>query len=248
MFRLHSISRIARVASCAALCLIVVSGAAEAQRRGGGSRGGGMRGGGMRSGGGARARTSVSPSIGRSSAARPSRPSTPSVSRPSAPSVSRPSQLPSAPGRTGTAGGEIAGRGNVGVGNRGGNITGGGNRGGNITGGGNRGNISGGNRNNISGGGNVNIDRDGITNINNDVDWGWHSGYGYGWGYGAAAAAGAVVGAAVTSAVIGSTVYALPPSCVSSLYSGLTYYNCNDVWYQAQFVGDEVTYIVVEKP
>jgi YHS domain-containing protein len=156
--------------------------------------------------------------------------------------ASRPSQLPSTSGgRTGTAAGSIAGRGNVGTGNRGGNVTGGGNRG-NISGGNRGNNINTGDRNNI------NIDRDGIGNINADVDWGWHPGYGYGWGYGAAAAAGAVVGAAVTSAAIGSAVYALPPSCVSSLYGGLTYYNCNDVWYQAQFQGDNVTYIVVEKP
>lgn len=195
------------------------------------------------------ARTSVNPGLSRPSmGARPSmgggRPIQPSVASPSRGSIgggniagaNRPTQLPSNAGRTSISGGEVVsgGRGNnLGTGNR--NNVGTGNR--NTVGNGNRNNINTGNRNNI------NIDRDGIRNINTDVDRGWYPGYGYGYGYGAAAAAGAIVGAA-----IGSTIYALPPSCVSSVYTGYTYYHCGDVWYQAQYQGDDVVYVVVEQP
>jgi hypothetical protein len=114
-----------------------------------------------------------------------------------------------------------------------------------VGGGANRpGNIGSGNRNNIAGGDRniANIDRGNIGNINIDADNGWWPGYGYGYG------AAAVAGAAIATAAIGSAVYTLPPSCISSPYSGYTYYDCAGVWYQPQFEGESVTYIVVEDP
>ena len=35
---------------------------------------------------------------------------------------------------------------------------------------------------------------------------------------------------------------------VITLVSWVTYYNCGDVWYQPQFVGEDVTYVVVGPP
>ena len=235
MLGLQSISRLARVASCAALCLVVVSGAADAQRRGGGARGG-MRAGGGRPSGGMRpsggTRTSVNPNIGRSAGG------------------ARPTTLPSTPGRTGTAAGQLPSR----PGGGGGGIQAGGgaaNRpgagGGGIQGGGqnrpsqlpSRPGAGGGGIQGSGNRGDINIDRDNIANINHGGDWdNWHPGW----------AAGAVVGAAVAAAAIGSMVYALPPGCGSAYYTGYTYYDCGGVWYQPQYEGDDVVYVVVENP
>jgi hypothetical protein len=62
--------------------------------------------------------------------------------------------------------------------------------------------------------------------------------------------AGLAIGAAaaVTAAVIGSTVYALPYGCSTAYYAPYTYNHCGDTWYQPQFEGTETTYIVVEPP
>ena len=57
---------------------------------------------------------------------------------------------------------------------------------------------------------------------------------------------GAAVG--VTAAAVGSMIYSLPPSCVSSPYSGSTYYNCGGTYYQPQYSGTQVTYQVVNYP
>ena len=50
--------------------------------------------------------------------------------------------------------------------------------------------------------------------------------------------------AAVTAAVVGSMIYTLPPSCVTWSY----YYRCGEVWYQPQYEGTAVTYVVVNAP
>jgi hypothetical protein len=67
-------------------------------------------------------------------------------------------------------------------------------------------------------------------------------------GVGGAVAAGVVVGA--TAAVVGSAIAAsaLPPSCSLVLVNGLTYQNCGGAWYQPQYSGPQVTYIVVNPP
>jgi hypothetical protein len=51
--------------------------------------------------------------------------------------------------------------------------------------------------------------------------------------------------AAVTSAAIGSMIYSLPPAC--SPYQG-SYYYCGGVYYQPQYQGDKVVYVVVQQP
>jgi hypothetical protein len=80
------------------------------------------------------------------------------------------------------------------------------------------------------------------NDIDVNVDHGW-DGYhpvARGVAYGTAAA--------VTAAAIGSVAYSLPPSCSTYPYYGYSYYRCGDVWYQPQYSGDQVTYVVVEQP
>ncbi len=84
------------------------------------------------------------------------------------------------------------------------------------------------------------------NNVNIDVDNGWdHNGWDYhpvarGVAFGTAAA--------VTSAVVGSMIYSLPPSCTNRVYGGVTYSYCNGAWYQPQYSGSQVTYVVVNQP
>ena len=80
---------------------------------------------------------------------------------------------------------------------------------------------------------NVNVNR----NVNVDVD---RRDY-----YHPVATAAAV---ATTAAVIGSMVYSIPPSCTSVVANGVTYQQCGSSWYQPQYVGSQVTYVVVNPP
>ena len=83
----------------------------------------------------------------------------------------------------------------------------------------------------------IDIDRD----IDSDVDNGW------GWDddrHPVAAGVAFGTAAAVTSAVVGSMIYSLPPGC--SPYN--VYYACNGVYYQPQYQGDTVVYVVVDDP
>jgi hypothetical protein len=83
---------------------------------------------------------------------------------------------------------------------------------------------------------NVNVTR----NVNVDVDH--RAGYGYG---GALAVAGA---AAVTAAAIGTVAYSIPPSCTTVVSAGVTYQQCGNTWYQPQYAGTSVTYVVTNPP
>ena len=88
---------------------------------------------------------------------------------------------------------------------------------------------------------NTNINRD--VDVNVDVDDHWDHDYhpvARGVAFGAAAA--------VTAAAINSVVYSLPPACVVSPYSGLTYYHCGSAWYEPRYEGTTVTYVVVNAP
>jgi len=64
-------------------------------------------------------------------------------------------------------------------------------------------------------------------------------------GMGGAVAAGVVAGAVVGSAIAAS---ALPPACSAVVVNGVTYQNCGGAWYQPQYSGSQVTYIVVNPP
>ncbi len=203
--------------------------AAMAQRRGGGGRGGG-RGGGFRGGGGGGFRGGGGGGFGGMRAA-----ARPSVSRPAG----------------GFGGGGFGGginRGNIAsrpsAPNRG-NIANNPNRGNIVANNPNRGNNIG-NRNNVINNRPINA-ADIDVNGGNAGDWDDHwDGCCYNpWG---AAAAGALVGGAITAAAIGSTVYALPADCVTTVVNGIAYNHCGDTWYQPQFEGTTTSYVVVSPP
>lgn len=63
-----------------------------------------------------------------------------------------------------------------------------------------------------------------------------------------AAAAAVTAGVAVTNAVIGSIVRTVPPQCVPVSVNGVTYQQCGSTWYQPQYVGTTVQYVVVVPP
>ena len=51
-----------------------------------------------------------------------------------------------------------------------------------------------------------------------------------------------------TAVVVGTTVAALPPSCNSVMVGGVLYQQCGPNWYQPQYVGPTVKYVVVTPP
>ena len=105
------------------------------------------------------------------------------------------------------------------------------------------------NRTNIN---NANVNRSNINNVNVNNGYGgnYHLDYDVdnGWRHPIAAGAAFGAAAAVTSAAIGSVVYSLPPSCTVSVVNGISYQNCGGVWYEPQFAGTSVEYIVVSAP
>jgi hypothetical protein len=84
---------------------------------------------------------------------------------------------------------------------------------------------------------NVNVNRS--VNVDVDHDHDYHP-------FAAAAVAGAA--AAVTSAVIGSIVNTKPPNAVPVVVGGVTYLQVGSTWYQPQYAGTQVTYVVVQPP
>ena len=88
---------------------------------------------------------------------------------------------------------------------------------------------------------NVNVDRDVDVNVegHGGCCGGWDNDY-----HPVAAAAAISAGVAVTSAVIGSLVPSVPPSCVPVNYGGMVYQQCGSTWYQPQ--GSQ--YVVVNAP
>lgn len=84
---------------------------------------------------------------------------------------------------------------------------------------------------------NVNVDR----HVDIDVDNDHHH-----HPIATAAAVGATV--AVTSAVVGSMVRTLPPSCSAVVVNGMTYQQCGGAWYQPQYAGSSVQYVVINPP
>src|SRR5215467_1339955 len=90
---------------------------------------------------------------------------------------------------------------------------------------------------------NVNVNRD--VNVNVDNHWDDHNDH---WDHPVAAAAAVGTAAAVTAAAIGSIAYSVPPSCVPVDVNGVTYQQCGSTWYQPQYAGSSVQYIVVTAP
>jgi hypothetical protein len=80
---------------------------------------------------------------------------------------------------------------------------------------------------------NVNVNSNRHVDVDVDVDRGFHP-------------VAAVATVAVTAAVIGSMTPSLPPSgCVPVMVGNVMYQQCGPNWYQPQYVGSSVQYVVV---
>ncbi|MDH5833577.1 hypothetical protein [Luteimonas kalidii] len=102
---------------------------------------------------------------------------------------------------------------------------------------------------NINSNRNVDRNRNVNRNVNVDVDIDdrgcCHHDY---WDHPVATAAAVTATVAVTSAVIGSIVYSVPPSCGTVVVNGIAYQQCGSTWYQPQYAGTTVQYVVVNPP
>ena len=79
----------------------------------------------------------------------------------------------------------------------------------------------------------VNVNANRHVDVDVDVDRGFHP-------------VAAVATVAVTAAVIGSMTPSLPPSgCVPVMVGNVMYQQCGPTWYQPQYVGTSVQYVVV---
>lgn len=93
---------------------------------------------------------------------------------------------------------------------------------------------------NVNSNKNVNVNSSRHVDVDVDVDRrGYHP-------VGTAVAVGATV--AVTSAIVGSMVRTLPPACVPVQVGNVIFQQCGGVYYQPQYVGSNVQYIVVNAP
>ncbi|MBV6826338.1 hypothetical protein [Pseudomonas sp. PD9R] len=108
--------------------------------------------------------------------------------------------------------------------------------------------VNSGNRTNIDNSNrNVNIN----SNRDVDIDVDGNGRYGYDDHYHPLAAAAAVTATvAVTAAVVGSimTPAQMPAECVQVIQYNTAYLQCGSTWYQPQYQGSDVTYIVVNAP
>lgn len=52
----------------------------------------------------------------------------------------------------------------------------------------------------------------------------------------------------MTAAVIGSIVASIPPDCSTVIVNGISYSQCGNTWYQPQYYGSSVQYVVVNPP
>lgn len=92
---------------------------------------------------------------------------------------------------------------------------------------------------------NVNVNSNRRRNVNVDIDVDHRHGRHYN-PIGTAVAVGAAV--AVTAAVVGSIVNTLPTGCTTVIRNGISYSQCGNVWYEPQYAGNNVTYVVVNTP
>lgn len=102
---------------------------------------------------------------------------------------------------------------------------------------------------------NRNVNRNRNVNIDNhrdvDIDVDGHGRYGYDDHYHPIATAAAVTATvAVTAAVVGSifTPAQMPNECVQVIRYNVAYMQCGSTWYQPQYQGSDVTYVVVNAP
>lgn len=90
---------------------------------------------------------------------------------------------------------------------------------------------------------NVNVNRNVNRNVNVNVEANRR------YDHPIAAAAAVTTAVVATTAIIGSMVRTLPPSCSPPvMINGFAYQNCGNTWYQPQYAGTQVTYVVVNPP
>ena len=83
---------------------------------------------------------------------------------------------------------------------------------------------------------NVNVNANRRVDVDVDVDRGFHP-------------VATIATVAVTAAVIGSMTPSLPPSgCVPVMVGNVMYQQCGPTWYQPQYAGTSVQYVVVVAP
>ena len=99
---------------------------------------------------------------------------------------------------------------------------------------------------NVNRNANVNVNRNTNVNVNRHVDVDVHNHGGY-YNHGPSVA-GVVAASVATAIVVGSIVHTLPPSCSTMVVNGFAYQNCGGTYYQPQYQGSSVTYIVVNHP
>lgn len=58
----------------------------------------------------------------------------------------------------------------------------------------------------------------------------------------------AILAAGLLAAMIGSVVYSLPVDCTTVVVNGIGYQQCSNGWYQPQYLGTTVQYVVVDAP
>ena len=87
---------------------------------------------------------------------------------------------------------------------------------------------------------NVNRDIDVDVDVHHDIDYDWDDH----WHPVATAAA-----VATTAAIVRGAIYStLPPACATVVVNGYSYYQCGGYWYQPQYVGSTVQYVVIDDP
>ncbi len=86
---------------------------------------------------------------------------------------------------------------------------------------------------------NVNINRNRNTNVNIDIDVDRrHRRHNN----------GSFVAGLATGLVIGTIVNSTPSGCTTVIRNGISYSQCGTTWYQPQYSGNNVTYIIVAAP
>ncbi|UVJ41774.1 hypothetical protein NVV94_13725 [Pseudomonas sp. LS1212] len=92
---------------------------------------------------------------------------------------------------------------------------------------------------------NINNNRDVDIDVDGGGRWGYDDHY-----HPIATAAAVTATVAVTAAVVGSIVSPaqMPSSCVQVIRYDTAYMQCGSTWYQPQYQGSNVTYVVVNAP
>ena len=92
---------------------------------------------------------------------------------------------------------------------------------------------------------NVNVNRNTNVNVNVNNNRGY---YGGGYYHSGPSVGGVIAATVATAIVVGAIVNSLPPNCTTLMLNGLTYQNCGGTYYQPQYQGSSVTYVVVNHP